>query len=70
MVFLSAAHGGTRDEFFIGFFCICCSKICKFERNIIYLQPETIKIEDYGYDIAVKPTTADTIVLELNTSFG
>ena len=48
MSFLSAAHGGTRDEFFIGFFCICCSKICKFERNVIYLQPETIKIEDYG----------------------
>jgi hypothetical protein len=29
-----------------------------------------IKIEDYGNDITVKPTTADTIVLELNTSFG
>jgi hypothetical protein len=22
-------------------------KSCKFERNIIYLQPKTIKIEDY-----------------------
>jgi hypothetical protein len=38
--------------------------------TIIYLQPKTIKIEDYGNDITVKPTTADTIVLELNTSFG
>jgi hypothetical protein len=49
MSFLSAAQRrGRRDEFFIGFFCICCSKICKIERIIIYLQPETIKIEDYG----------------------
>ena len=53
MSFIGCAEKAGHAMSFIGFFCICCSKICKIERNIIYLQPETIKIEDYGNSCSI-----------------